>query len=219
MALTAGPVTARLWRAVDRLPPNFKENFERNLQRHAFKPIDPERGQLQSIGWVNARQMLDARLTLDKVLFRNTIIVGLRADRMAINIKLFRATLAQEIAKVVREQQRRLSREERLVIEDKVRIDLLKRTSPSTQVYEMAWLLDQGLVFFSSCSQKMGMIFSDLFSETFQVTIEPQFPFMRAQAWADRQGLRQELLELLPSPFSPDAPREVIEARVGDDDE
>ena len=219
MPLTAGSLTARIWRALDPLPPNFKEMFERNLQRHAFKPIDPERGELQAMGWVNIRQMLDSRLNLHKVLVRNTILLSLRVDKLAINQKMFRALLAEEIAKQLREKERKdLSREERLVIEDKVRLDLIKRTQPLTATYEAAWHLESGLVFFGSSGEKLNMAFSDLFSETFQVSIEPQFPFLRAQRWAERQGVSQELLELLPAPFSPDAPMDTVEVMPSDED-
>ncbi|MCE5230612.1 hypothetical protein LLG95_13610 [bacterium] len=212
MPITVGSVSGRIWRVLETLPPNFKEMFERNLARHAFKPIDPERGQLQAVGWVNIRQLLDSRLTLDKVLFRNLIALGLRVDRLAINQRVFRATLAQAIGKKLHETERKeLSREEKLVIEDKVRLDLIKHTQPNTAVYEMIWQLESGTVLFSSGSQKLGLIFSDLFSETFQVSVEPQLPFLRAQHWADRNRMGQELLELLPSPFSPEAPVDVVE--------
>lgn len=218
MPIIAGTVSGRVWRVVETLPPNFKEMFERNLARHAFKPIDPERGELQATGWVNIRQLLDSRLNLDKVLFRNLIALGLRVDKLAINQRIFRATLAQEIGKKLREKERsELSREERLVIEDKVRLDLIKRTQPTTAVYEMLWQLESGTVLFGSGSQKLSMIFADLFAETFQVSIEQQLPFMRAQRWADRNQLGQELLELLPAPFSPEAPVDVVEAVLSEE--
>ena len=140
-------------------------------------------------------------------------------DKLAINQKMFRALLAEEIAKQLREKERKdLSREERLVIEDKVRLDLIKRTQPLTATYEAAWHLESGLVFFGSSGEKLNMAFSDLFSETFQVSIEPQFPFLRAQRWAERQGVSQELLELLPAPFSPDAPMDTVEVMPSDED-
>lgn len=217
MPITAGAVSGRVWRVVETLPPNFKEIFERNLARHAFKPIDPERGQLQAVGWVNIKQLLDSRLTLEKVLFRNLIALGLRVDRLAINQRVFRATLAQEIGKKLREKGKELSREEKLVIEDKIRLDLIKRTQPSTAVYELVWHLETGTVLFGSGSQKLGLIFSDLFSETFQVSVEPQLPYLRGQHWADRNRMGQELLELLPSPFSPEAPVDVVEAVQSDE--
>jgi len=217
MPLTAGTVTARTWRVLETIPQNFKELFERNLQRQAFRPIDPERGELESMGWVNARQMLDSNLNLSKVLFGNLIVLGLRVDKLVINQKLFRATLRQEIGRKLRELEReRLSREEKLVIEDKVRMDLIKRTQPNTNVYEMVWRLETGHVFFGSTSEKLNQSFSDLFSETFQVSIEPQFPFLRAQRWADAQQLSAELLEVLPAPFSPDMPVDTVEVPVED---
>lgn len=220
MPLTVGSLTTRIFRVLDPLPPNFKEMFERNLQRHAFKPMDPERGELTSMGWVNIRQMLDARLNLDKVFFRNTFLLALRQDKLAINQKLFRALLAEELAKVLRERNKEnLSKEEKLIIEDKVRMDLIKRTQPATAVYEAAWHLESGLVFFGSTGERLNMMFADLFSETFQVSIEPQFPFLRAQRWAEKQGLAQELLELLPAPYSPEAPLDVFEVAASGDDE
>lgn len=212
MPLTAGSVSGRAFRVIDQLPPNFKEMFERNLARHAFRPIDPEKGQLSSLGWVNIRQMLDARLTLDKVLFGSSLLLALRLDKLAINQKLFRATFAQELARLMREKNRgQLSREERAVLEDKVRMDLIKRTQPSTAVYDVAWLLEHGLVFFGATGEKLGMQFQDLFAETFQVSLESMYPALRAKTWADKQGLGQELLELLPAPFSPETPLDVVE--------
>ena len=211
MSLTSGSVAARIWRVIDPLPPDFKNLFERNLKRHGFRPVDPERGQLQSMGWVNIRQLLDSRLSFDKVLYANLILLALRMDRVVINQKVFRATLAQEIGRLLREKDRRdLSREERLVLEDKVRLDLIKRTQPDTAVYELAWHLESGVLFFGSTGQRLNLAFSDLFTETFQVSIEPQFPFLRAQRWAERQKQSRQLLELLPAPFSPEAPLELI---------
>ena len=220
MPLTSGTLSARVWRVLDTLPPNFKEAFERNLQRHAFKPIDAERGELQSLGWVNIRQMLDSKLKLEKVLYRNMILVALRQDKLAINQKLFRATFFQELERVTREKGRQqLSKEERLVLEDKVRMDLIKRTQPNSAVYELAWNLETGLVFFGATGDRMNMAFSDLFTETFQVSIEPRFPFLRARAWAEKQGLSAELLDVLPAPFSPEAPVDVVEIHsAGEDD-
>lgn len=213
MPITAGSLSARLWRTTEPLPARFDEIFERNLKRHAFKPVSIEHGRLRTLGWVNIRQPLDANLTLKKALMRNIIALGLRVDKIAINQKLFRATLAEEIAKALRAKSHgeKLADEQRLVIEDKVRQDLLKAQPPSMAVYEMAWQLESGLVVFGASGNKANQEFSELFAETFNVSIEPQFPFIRAQRWAKRQRAERELQEVLPAPFSPRAPRDVIE--------
>ena len=214
MAILAGGFSGRSWRVLESLPPNFKDQFERNLGRHGFRPIDVEKGEVQSAGWVNIRQMLDARLTMDKVLFGDLIALGLRVDRLALNQKLFRATLAQEIGRKLRQTGREgLGREQRVVLEDKVRLELLRRTAPATALHEMVWHLPSGMVLLGSGARKVGLLFADLFAETFQVSIKPQLPFLRAQDWAERNGAERRLLELLPSPFSPEAPLEVVEVR------
>lgn len=220
MPILAGSLSTRVWRVTDALPPQFSDTFERNLKRYAFKPINADKGQLRSMGWVNIRQVLDANLTMKKVLFDNVIALALRVDRVAINQRLFRATLAQEIAKALREKRESggLTREQRTAIEDDVRMKLLKEQPPSMSVYEVAWHLESGNVFFSATGDKLNAEFSDLFTETFNMSLEPQFPFLRAQRLAKKARIEQELLELLPSPFSPQAPAEVVVMPVAEEE-
>lgn len=212
MPILTGSLSARVWRVTDPLPAQFAEDFEKSLRRHAFRPIDTDKGHARSFGWVNIRQVLDSNLSMKKALFRNIIALALRVDRIAINQRLFRATLAQETAKVLREQKvERISREQRQAIEEQVRNKLFKEQPPSMSIYEWSWHLETGLVFFGATGDKLNQEFADLFTQTFSLGIEPQFPYFRAQRWARRQKVERELMELLPAPFSPSAPAEVIE--------
>lgn len=219
MPILSGALSGRFFRTIDALPPHFDQLLERNLKRYAFKPVNPERGELSSMGWVNVRQLLDTRLTPSKVLMNNLVVLGLRIDRITINARLFRATLAQEIAKVIREQkQQSLSREAKAGLSDQVRQKLIAEQMPSTALYELVWHLESGLIVFNGSGDKLNVEFADLFSETFNVSIEPQFPFYRAQRYAKRQHQERDLLELLPAPFSPDAPAHVIEVEQSMDE-
>ncbi len=215
MTIIAGPFSGRIWRAVDSLPPHFDELVGRNLPRHAFKPVNTDRGELRSMGWVNVRQLLDTRLTLPKVMVDGTLILGLRIDKVTLNMRLFKATLAQEVAKVLKEQKRgKLSREEISAIEDQLKKKLIENQIPATTVHEMSWNLESGAILFTGGGDKLSMEFSDLFTETFNVSIEPQFPFYRAERFAKKQHLERELMETYPSPFSPTAPAQVHEIGV-----
>lgn len=212
MTIIAGPFSGRIWRAVDSLPPHFDELVGRNLPRHAFKPVNVERGELRSMGWVNIRQLLDTRLTLPKVMYDGTLALGLRIDRITINMRLFKATLAEEIAKVAREKKReKLSREEKSALEDQVKLKLIQHQIPSTSIYEMSWHLETGTILFTGGGDKLSTEFADLFTETFNVSIEPQLPFYRAERFAKKQHLERELMEAFPAPFSPTAPAQVHE--------
>jgi hypothetical protein len=220
MPILSGNLSARWHRAIDPLPPNFAEAFERELRRHAFRPVDVEKGLLRSIGWVNIRQPLDAKLTLKKALFGGSIALGLRVDRVAVSQRLFRATLSETIAATMKEKKlARLTAEQRAAIEDEVRRNLLKAQTPSMAVHEMAWQLESGRVCFGATGDKLNAEFADLFGQTFGVGLEPQLPFLRAQRWAKRQRAERELLELAPAPYSPSAPAEVIEIDVGSEEE
>jgi hypothetical protein len=221
MPIISGALSARVWRVTEALPPQFGESFERNLKRHAFKPISTEHGHLRSMGWVNIRQVLDANVTMKKAMFDNVLALALRVDRITINQRLFRATLAQEIAKALREkgQSGGLTREQRSAIEDDVRMKLLREQVPSMSVYEMAWQLESGSVYFAATGDKLNAEFSELFTQTFNVGIEPQFPFLRAQHWAKKARRQRDLLELLPAPFSPAAPAEVVVVGAGEEEE
>lgn len=213
MGVTSGSLSARLWRVNEAIPARFDETFERNLKRHSFRPVAVERGELRSHGWTNVRQMLDTDLSLDRVLFGGIISMGLRVDRISVNPKLFKARLQQEIDKAMRgaEGKGRLSDEKKTAIEDKVRLELLKAAPPSISLYEMAWRLETGMVVFASTGAALNQVFADLFQETFNLTLEPQFPFFRAQRWARRESVEHVLRDALPAPFSPYAPAEVHE--------
>lgn len=218
MPIIAGSLSGRVWRVVDSLPAGFTEVFERNLKRHAFKPVNTDRGHLRSIGWVNLRQVLDANLTAKKALFGNALALALRVDRITINQRLFRATFAQELAAELRQSKvKRLSPEQRGALEESIRMKLLKAQPPATAIHEFVWDLQRGLVFFGSTGEKINVEFSELFSETFNVSLEAQYPYLRAERWAKRQRQERDLMEVLPAPFSPNMPAEVIEIPQADE--
>jgi len=179
--------------------------------------IDPAKGEMRSMGWVNIRDVLDSDLKMDKVLFNNVIAMGLRVDHISINPRMFRAMLAKEVKKASHGRESRLTDEQRLAVEEQVRLEMLRNQPPSMGVYEMAWKLESGHVFFGAIGNKINIEFSEWFTETFSISLEPQFPFLRAERWAKQQHAERELREVLPSPFSPEAPVEVIE--VGSDEE
>lgn len=214
MPITNGSLSGRIWRVTEPLPPQFTDVFARNLKRFAFRPLDPQKGVPEEFGWVNVRQPLDSELTLNKAQFRNIIALALRVDRVSLNMRLFKAKLAQEIEQVVKSKPTRekLSDEQRAVIEEKIKVELLKNQTPSMSIYEMAWNMESGLVIFSASSERINAMFAELFSQTFNLSLEPQAPWFRAAKWAARQRADRALREALPSPFSPKAPAQIVDA-------
>ncbi len=219
MALIAGPLSGRVWRILDSTPPKLDEEFERALKRYAFRPIKTDQGESRSAGWVNIRQPLDSSLTLNKTLFKNAVALAYRLDRVTLNGRALKAMLAQEISKAVREKKtERLSDEQRKAIEEKVKADMIKNQSPSMSIYELIWKLDTGLVVIGTAGNKINEEIAEYFKQTFERSLEPQVPFTRAERWARKGKLTRELRDLLPTPFSADAPAELIAAETGSEE-
>jgi hypothetical protein len=212
MPILAGSLRARVWRVVEPLPSDFNVRFDRSIRRHAFKPIEVEKGERSSTGWVSLIRPLDAALTLEKCLFGETMALGLRVDRVSVSSRLLRAAVEEEVARILRERRReRLSTDQRRTVEEKVRLKLLKSQSPRMSIYETAWRLESGLVLFAGVGGRLNLEFAELFTKTFGLRIDAQFPYVRAESWAQRKGFEADLRKALPSPFSATAPAEVIE--------
>jgi hypothetical protein len=156
------------------------------------------------LGWVNAQNVLDADLTLEKVRFDDFLVFGLRVDRVRVNGRLLKAHAAAAIEKALRQRERRtLSRDERMAFVEKVRLDLLAKQTPLTSLYDVAWSLETHHVYFSATGDSLNQEFCDLFGETFHTALTPLFPFLRAERKAKQEGLIDELLATMPAQLSP----------------
>ena len=205
MPLTSGSITCRAYfLAVPPATKDFLDEGIRDMQRHAFHPPQAERGQVRSIGWVNPRNILDSKLTPEKILFEDFIVLGLRIDRITLNSRIVKARFNEAVREAIKERRKSgLGREERVAILEKVKADLLAKQTPSTSIYEMAWNVKTHRVYFSATSESLNLEFCDLFSDTFHTSLTPFFPFLRAETKAKKEGMTEALLESLPARFSP----------------
>jgi hypothetical protein len=192
------------------------------IERRAFRPIDPARGELSSHGWVHADNILDAYFSrIDRLVFGDMVsgcvLLSLRRDTIRLNAAMFKARVRAAVARELHDSGRvSLAREQRLIIEDSVRLDLIKQTQPTTAVREMAWMVPTGLIYFSSASARDVNLFCDLFSESFGLSLEPCCAASEAGRIAG-EARYQAFTELLPSAFSPEAPCDDFNAEDGDE--
>lgn len=188
MILT-GSFTGRRFRVEGKVPPDPAAHFAKALRRHAFAPIDPASDRVRAVGWVNARQILDAAVTWDKAALGPWVVLGLRVDERRVNRTLLRARLALAEADRRRERGReRLGREERAEMARTLAAELLAQTPPTTTVHELAWHPAERTLWFSSTAQRAVDEMTDLFERTFGLRPVPLTPFTVADRWTDAQG-------------------------------
>lgn len=202
MPLTSGAVTCRIYRVADPPRGDFIEGALRDLRRHAFRAVAADRGQDRSMGWVNPRNVLDAELTPDKVRFGDYLVLGLRIDKITVNARILKARFQQAAEEMTAaREKKRLLRDERDALMERVRQEILSEQTPSTSLYEMAWDLESHVVYFSGTGESLNVEFADLFQETFHAGLILQVPYTRAQRHAAAQGQTEELENTRPARF------------------
>ncbi len=197
MGILHGTATYRKFRVTDPLPKSFHEKLVQGLQRYGFREIDPKKNPEQSIGWVNAADPFDADLNLDKILYGDWVLIGLRWDRKSVPALLLKARTAERIRAVLAERRlRKLSREEIAQIRITVKETLLASVAPTTAVYEVLWHLSSGQVYLSTHATRVADNFVDLFEETTGLALEEETIVSRVEDFADRTGHDIDLEDL-----------------------
>jgi len=203
MPLLRGNISLREFSVEGDITPSLRRTFDATLRRYAFRPIAVEKGETRSMGWVNPRQVLDDDVSWDKLRVGPWLLLALRQDRVAVNARLFRArrdlALAEAAAKA---KKTRLSKSERQVVEEQVRLEMLRRQTPSTQIIEAAWRPDAAAVYVAAASEAAALAFTEMFGVTFGLTLIPAVAGMRALRWAEAKEALDRLKELTPTVFA-----------------
>ena len=182
MPIISGALSCRTFRVAKHPPANYRETFPLQIKRNAFHAPRVDRGEMRSIGWVNPRRILETRIDLDEALFDSWLVLALRMDTISLNTRIYKARLFEEMARVRKETGRdRLGREEKATLEEKIRIEMAKTQTPATAFHEMAWNLKTGDAIFTGTGQTVGLAFQEIFTDTFDLAMEPCLPFLRAR--------------------------------------
>lgn len=201
--LTHGSVSLREFYVEGDVARDWDRAYDLPLSRHAFRPIAVEKGDTLSVGWVNPRQILDADVAIEKLRVGRALLLALRQDRLALNACLFRARRALALSEAAAKAQKtRLSKNERLAVEEQVRLEMLRGQSPSTQIIEALWRPDDAVAYVAASSEAATLVFSEIFASTFGLALIPGVAGVRAMRWAESRGLDDRLEELAPIAFS-----------------
>jgi hypothetical protein len=213
--LTQGSVSLREFTVEGEVAGDWRPAHARALGRYAFRPIAIEKGETRSMGWVNPRQVLDTDVSADKVRVGAWVLLALRQDRVAINARLFRAQCQLALAEAAAKANKaRLSKNERNAVIAQVRLEMLRRQTPSTQIIEAAWRPDEAVAYVAAASEAATLAFSEIFAVTFNLTLVPAVAPLRAMRWAEEHGLADRLADLLPTAFVPEG-RAAAASRAG----
>lgn len=172
-----------------------REAIARAVTHRAFRDDDASSAILkQSCGWVGVHDPLQVELGPADLFFQQYLLVGFRFDRRAVPAKLL--FLERRRVEAGRKAERgvdRLGARERREIKDEVEERLMAQALPAPRLFDCAWNLETGRVYFTGKLRAAREAFTDLFRQTFGVGPVPLIPYLAAE----HLGLTGRTIELL----------------------
>jgi DNA recombination-dependent growth factor C len=168
-----------------------REAIARAVVRRAFRELDGGEAST-SFGWVGVHDPLATELTPADLFLQDHLVVGFRFDRRAVPAKLLQLERRRaEAARREESESGRLGREARKEIKAEVEARLTVRALPVPRLFDCAWNLSTGHVYFTGRLRAACEAFVDLFRVTFGVAPVPLIPYLAAE----RLGLPDRLVE------------------------
>lgn len=193
MPFRSGTLSVRRYVVQSELPATFARTATMAVRRYEFHPINADRGERESFGWVNPRAPLGAQFAWEDLVDGNLAFLAVRRDRKSFNKVIFKARLA-ELSEQTRRAKgiERLTRQHRLALEEQLTVQMLKEVTPATAFTELVWDLNTGDVFIGATSKSLCERITELFASTFDLRVAPQFPALLGYAWMAEQGLEDQ---------------------------
>lgn len=192
MPFRSGSLSARRFLVQGEVSAAFDRTATMALRRYAWKPINEERAERESFGWIDPRHPLAESLTWEDLQDGPLIFLSIRRDRKAFSKVLFMARLQERIEQVQKEKGlQRLTRQHRLALQEELTIIMLKETSATSGFTELVWDRNTNEVFLTATSTTLCERISELFMSTFELKLIPQFPALKGYAVLCEQGLEE----------------------------
>lgn len=153
------------------LPSDFLNTVADKVRHYSFRDIDDDSTEERSIGWVAFDNILDNTFESISFLREPFIVLGLRVDKRNIPAATVKRYCLERENEIKKDEEIEFLPKRRIKeIEESVKLCLLKKAIPSTQVYDMVWDFVNGQIFFTNTSAKMCDEFLELFHKTFEIS-------------------------------------------------
>jgi DNA recombination-dependent growth factor C len=180
MGLIKGSLSLSRYLVKGDAPPDFWDFVDRRIRANLFLDIEDSTEE-QAVGWVSAHDYFDTSFAYASYALDPYVVLCLRWDRRRVPAGLLKKYHTLEVRKALNAREGRgLSRADREDLKEKVRLDLLRRTPPATQVFEVCWDTQRGEVWLGSAGRAVRDVFEDLFRRTFDLQPWPRIPYLLA---------------------------------------
>jgi len=171
------------YRIVEEVPQELWAEILDRLLRNVFKDID-EGAEERSFGWTCFDNMLDTAWQTAPPEKGEYLTFSLRLDTRRIPAAVLKKhcqiALEQALEHMKEQGKKFLSKEQKTEIKEQVTLRLRARTLPIPAYFDVVWDTSKNLVYLGTTQAKIQELFEELFSQTFDLNLEPQNPFFKA---------------------------------------
>lgn len=186
MGLLKGTVSFSLYRLEGSLPASADEFIHQQLKAFAFRSSAPA-SEEKAIGWTSLENVLDTDFEGAKYIWGDYLMLTLRIDRKTVPPSLQRIRLLEAEQDFLSETgQKRIYREQREDLRERVHLELFSKAQPVPAFYEFCWSVSQKSLILCSLSEKVIDDFQDFFKQTFSLSVYPYTPW--DPLWLDEES-------------------------------
>jgi DNA recombination-dependent growth factor C len=187
------------YRIIEPVPDTLWPEITDRLRRNAIRDIDESLDE-RSFGWVCFDNMLDTQWTTAPPEKAGYLAFSLRLDTRrvpaAVFKKHFQIAMERAVQQLKQEGRKGLSRDHKRELKDTVMSKLMSRTLPIPAVFNVVWNIADGVIWFDSTRSKVCELFTEHFTLSFDLHLEPLTPFFMALSHVGESRLAQlEALE------------------------
>ncbi|CAK8716334.1 Recombination-associated protein RdgC [Candidatus Electrothrix aarhusensis] len=198
MGLLSGSASFTRFTVEGEVPENFWDFVAQRVTEHSFQDIDDTIDE-HSIGWVSVVDMFDSDFAFSSYAAGDYVVLSMRVDERKCSPAVLRKFTAKEESRLKQEQGvRRLSRNVRLEIKERIRAEMVRKSPPIPAVYDLCWNLSDNTLLFFTNSRKALALLEDLFRETFELSLIMQIPWNNALQLTD-PATAEKLADLQPA--------------------
>lgn len=198
MLVGKGALSFRTFKVSGKNPSPKHERMLERLEQFAFAGIETaEEGSVT--GWVAPEHLFDGDFSAPKIFRGRYAVFAMRMDTRKVPGALLQAHIAVAIqAAMEAEGLEALGRKQKADIKRDIKRQLLAETPPQQRAYGVFWNVRGQRVFFQNTSKSTVEAFRALFERTFELSLEPQVPGLRAADYAREHGSMETLQEATP---------------------
>ena len=182
------------YRVLGDVPRELWTQLEDKLKEHGFQDIDHTSDE-RSFGWVSIDNMLDTSWSEASPFKGEFAAFALRLDTRRISPAVYKKHYQMALEELTAQMKEQgtpfVGRDRKKELKDQVKLKLLGRTLPVPAVFDVIWNMQNNRIALASTQDKVRQLFEDLFTQTFQLHLEPLTPYYLAMETVGRDQAPQ----------------------------